>query len=360
MEKNRILWLDIARCLAILSVLLVHSAESGYSLAFEELAGLGIPSACFRVICFTAGRLGVPLFLAISGYLLLDRDFSTSKKIIKFYKSNLFPLLLTVEIWVVLYYFSQVLFNSQTFELRNLIDNMLFMRANEFSHFWYMPMIIGLYIAIPFIARAIKGIEAKALLVPFAAVFIVVFAVNTLNAYYNMFDIETLSPRVDVSFLGGNYGFYLLLGFLCKKGCFKKIKSVPLVIGFLLSCAFCCFTLLFAVKKGYDYHLWYNFIGVLFATVCLFELLSRIEIKGNSKAVRAFAYCASILSQLSLGIYFIHKPVLNVVRTYLYRYITLRPVLTVVGFILTLVISFFIAFVISKIPKVRKWLLLIK
>lgn len=83
-----------------------------------------------------------------------------------------------------------------------------------------MPMIIGLYIAIPFIARAIKGIEAKALLVPFAAVFIVVFAVNTLNAYYNMFDIETLSPRVDVSFLGGNYGSYILLGLLCKKGIF--------------------------------------------------------------------------------------------------------------------------------------------
>lgn len=156
MKKNRILWLDIARCLAILSVLLVHSAESGYTLAFEELAGLGIPSACFRAICFTAGRLGVPLFLAISGYLLLDRDFSTSEKIIKFYKTNLLPLLLTVEIWVVLYYIIQVLFNSQTFELRNLIDNMLFMRVNEFSHFWYMPMIIGLYIAIPFIARAIK------------------------------------------------------------------------------------------------------------------------------------------------------------------------------------------------------------
>lgn len=250
MEKNRILWLDIARCLAILSVLLVHSAESGYSLAFEELAGLGIPSACFRVICFTAGRLGVPLFLAISGYLLLDRDFSTSKKIIKFYKSNLFPLLLTVEIWVVLYYFSQVLFNSQTFELRNLIDNMLFMRANEFSHFWYMPMIIGLYIAIPFIARAIKGIEAKALLVPFAAVFIVVFAVNTLNAYYNMFDIETLSPRVDVTFLGGNYGFYLLLGFYVKRVALKRLRAFLLLSDFCSPAHFAASLFCLPLKKA--------------------------------------------------------------------------------------------------------------
>lgn len=361
MTKNRILWLDIARCLAILSVLLVHSAESGYSsLSLEELAGLGAPSACFRVICFTAGRLGVPVFLAISGYLLLDRDYSTSEKIIRFYKTNLLPLLLTVEIWVLLYYFSQVFFSSQEFSLRHLVDNMLFMRKNEYSHFWYMPMIIGLYVAIPFIARAIKGINAKALIVPFAVLFTVVFVVKSLNTFYDLLEIETLSPGIDVTFIGGNYGFYLLLGFLCKKGCFKKIKSVPLVIGFLLFCAFCCFTLLFAVKKGFDYHLWYNFIGVLFATVCLFELLSRFEIKGNSKASRAFAYCASLLSQLSLGIYFIHKPVLNVVRTYLYRYITLRPVLTVAVFALTFSVSFVIAFVISKIPKVRKWILLVK
>lgn len=361
MKKNRILWLDFARCIAILSVLLVHSVESGYVLSFESLAELGFPSALFRAVGYTIGRLGVPLFLAISGYLLLDRDFSTSEKVIRFYKTNLLPLLLTVEIWVVLYYAMQVLFNSQTFNLRHLIDNMLFMRANEYSHFWYMPMIFGLYVAIPFVARAVKGIDAKALLVPFAVVFAVVFAVNTLNAYYNMFEIETLSPRIDVTFLGGNYGAYLLLGLFCKRGYFKKIPSVALTFGFLLSCAFCCFTLFFTVKKGYDYHLWYNFIGIFVASFCLFELLSRIDIKGNSKASRAFAHSAVILSQLSFGIYFIHKPVLNVFRELLEKYnITSRPLFSVAVFAVTLVVSFAVAFVISKIPKVRKWLMLVK
>lgn len=361
MTKNRILWLDIARCLAILSVLLVHSAESGYSsLGLEELAGLGAPSACFRVICFTAGRLGVPVFLAISGYLLLDRDYSTSEKIIRFYKTNLLPLLLTVEIWVLLYYFSQVFFSSQEFSLRHLVDNMLFMRKNEYSHFWYMPMIIGLYVAIPFIARAIKGISAKALIVPFAVLFTVVFVVKSLNTFYDLLEIETLSPRIDVTFIGGNYGAYLLMGLFCKRGYFKRLPCILLAFGFLVSCAFCCFIMLFSVKKGYDYHLWYDFIGVFVASLCLFELVSRIEIKGSSKASRAFAYSVSLLSQLSLGIYFIHKPILNVVRAYLWHFITLRPVLAAAVFVLTLAVSFIIAFVISKIPKVRKWILLIK
>ena len=360
MKKNRIIWLDFARCFAILSVLVVHSVESGYTLKFEDLGGLPFLSALFRVVGFTAGRLGVPIFLTISGYLLLDRDFSDSERIIKFYKTNLLPLLLTVEIWIVIYYLLQVTIEGQQFVFKHFIDNMLFLRTNEYSHFWYMPMIIGMYIAIPFVSRAVKGLETKTLAVPFAVILFVIFTVRTINTYYSMFDVELISPQIDTAFLGGIYGAYLMVGLLCKRGAFRKIPSAVLIFGFMLSAAFCCFTLLFTVKKGYDYHLWYDFLGIFIAAVCLFELFSRIEPKNKSKASVRFANAASLLSRLSFGIYLIHKPVLNVCRTFLRAYITSRSALSVAVFAATFAVSFAAAFIISKIPKVRKWLLLVK
>ena len=93
MERKRILWLDYARCFAIICVVFIHSVERIYvEYDAHEIANLAASSLWFRNIAFAIGRLGVPLFLAISGYLLLDRDYSSADKIFKFYKHNLLPI----------------------------------------------------------------------------------------------------------------------------------------------------------------------------------------------------------------------------------------------------------------------------
>lgn len=110
MSNKRILWLDYARAFAIFSVLLVHSAEYAYALKPEEILKLGTVSSLIRLASIVVGRLGVPIFLMLSGYLLLDRDYTTAEKIKSFYKKNLLPLVLTVEVWVVIYYAYLIVF----------------------------------------------------------------------------------------------------------------------------------------------------------------------------------------------------------------------------------------------------------
>ena len=72
-QTDRILWLDNARAFAILAVIFVHATENIYTMNADHLTGENVISMVFAILGFTFGRLGVPLFLFLTGYLLLDR-----------------------------------------------------------------------------------------------------------------------------------------------------------------------------------------------------------------------------------------------------------------------------------------------
>ena len=78
-KKTRIRWIDLARAVAILLVVLCHATESVYQLNLENMTSLSFQSRVFGFACFTAGRLGVPLFLMITGSLLLSRDYDNDR-----------------------------------------------------------------------------------------------------------------------------------------------------------------------------------------------------------------------------------------------------------------------------------------
>lgn len=72
MEKKRIIWLDIARIFACFSVIANHALDE----YFEGLVNLSKPiSFIFCSIQYCFARLGVPIFLMITGSLLFFKDY---------------------------------------------------------------------------------------------------------------------------------------------------------------------------------------------------------------------------------------------------------------------------------------------
>ena len=159
-SKTRIKWLDGVRALAVLSVVLCHCTEAIYKINAADMLKLSPLSETAAVVYFTAGRLGVPFFLMISGYLLLDRKY-TSEDCIRFWKTRCLHLLVCTEIWIVIYRFFFSVLAGTVPDWKVLIGEMLFIRTASVSHMWYMPMILGMYILIPFAANALQTLDKR-------------------------------------------------------------------------------------------------------------------------------------------------------------------------------------------------------
>lgn len=150
MTKSRKIWLDVVRATAILCVVLCHSVEAFYHPVLLGQLQVSFPLWNIENLLFTIGRIGVPLFLATTGALMLSRDYPD---VSAFYKKSLLPLFLTTEIWIFFNYIFCCVIEHQTFNISRLLLEMLFLKSSSLSHMWYMPVILGCYIALPFLSR---------------------------------------------------------------------------------------------------------------------------------------------------------------------------------------------------------------
>lgn len=106
---------------------------------------LDLPNA-FMTVNRMVASLGVPLFMMVSGALLLGKKMDAAKDVLDFYKRGLLPLFVTAEIWIVVY----GCLNIRPFSVKELLLCLTFIHKPE-VHLWYVRMIVLYYLAIPFL-----------------------------------------------------------------------------------------------------------------------------------------------------------------------------------------------------------------
>ena len=90
--KNRIISFDLARTIAIVSIMSNHAVNMVYD-NYNDQIGEFISSSNFSML-FKAGvsvfsRLGVPIFLMLTGALVLNRTFTDNDSIKKYYNVSI-------------------------------------------------------------------------------------------------------------------------------------------------------------------------------------------------------------------------------------------------------------------------------
>lgn len=349
MEKlERVYWIDAARVFAILLVILVHATESIYKMNSDYLNQIGSLSSLFAITGFTLGRLGVPIFLFITGYLLLDRMFS-EKDYNNFIRKNWLNLLITTEIWIILYNIFLSIFNNQAMNLIKLLTDMLFITKVNMGHMWYMPMIIGLYLFIPIVARGISQINIKTLYFPLLFVTIYAFSIPVLRLVGLLFDIQKLTPVLDLGYSGGLYGIYIILGYCIKRGLLKtfsdrKVETLILIF-FVLTIA----SQFLAFKLGITYKVWYNFLPLMLTALFIFEYFARIYIRNNR--------IVNWIARNSFGIYLVHFPFIMIFRAILREIPIMLPIKVILLWGISLLISLSICYIITKNHRLSNLLL---
>ena len=340
-KHNRYISIDYLRALAILCVILTHSVDGLYSFSLEMVSEYTIYRKLFIFMLLTIGRIGVPLFFFISGYLLLDRVYDHERAKI-FYRRNLLGLIMTVEIWIVIYNIFNAIYYDAAFSLGELWRNMLFLKATNMSHMWYMPVIIGIYLFIPLIANMLHSIDIQMLTLPFSIAWLCIFVVPELDLIVQWGEHQLIAAQPDMSFSGGCYGIYLIVGYLVKKGVFDRLSPVVLTLSGISCFVATVLIQLLSYHHGIGYNVWYNNATLFITALSMFLLGLKLLQNGLGPVDRA----VTSLAKCSFGIYLIHNPIVMCLRRLIVT--PYNSIKTIVLFILTLAISWAVVWVIGR------------
>ncbi|MBE5881015.1 MAG: acyltransferase [Lachnospiraceae bacterium] len=353
-KQKRQPWLDILRAFAILCVVLCHCVEGVYSFDAASVQTLGGVHRIFVISMYTLGRVGgVPLFLMLSGYLLLDREYD-SKGCVSFWKHNWLRLLICTEIWIVFYELFLLAYQNQPIPFGYLVRAMLFLEPSSMYHMWYMPMLLGLYLLLPFVAMALRKVDVKILKFPMLVLFAYAFGVPGYTLIANLLAKVPPVNQFSLGFSGGMYGIYLIAGYLLKKGFFAKLKRWVLWILLVISFTGMVALQFYAYGKGVAMAVWYDCPLVPVCAVCLFELTAR------DRERIAYNPFTEALSRYAFAIFLIHIVVRAVILPWITGLDIWRPIQMCFAWDAFTLISLLIAMLLAKIPKVGKYILYIK
>lgn len=334
--------LDIARIVAVLAVVMVH-CSADFVIRYECFSGEFI----FGNIFDGVSRIGVPLFLMISGALFLDEHKQISLKGILL--KNVKSLAIITVIWAVIYSIVDnfVLNPSPSISAKSIVDGIVY----GYYHMWYLYMIIGLYIIAPFLRKFVCKENRNQVLFFILLSFAVQFVAPLLNKlalrYLGVNYIGAFVDMLHLDFFGGYITYFLVGWYIVHVGIKKKWLTYTM---YILGVAAFVAIVLYVHFTG-DYKNAYSNIGVpvFFYAVSVFMALTNIKIcvgKKSSKLLIA-------LSKLTFGVYIIHAMVLDFYTKWL-PYKSNALLYIAVCFASVVAISAAISFVLSKIPVIKK------
>lgn len=345
--------LDLIRVAAIVLVVIAHSSHDG-PLALRTL-----------------GTLGVPLFVILTGYLMVDRDYETGY-MAQYLKRNLLPLFVCYQVWNLLYFLlSHLTFlQIKPVRIKTWLFSALFM-GRTWDLLWFLPMIIGLYLGIPLVSLTIhrfaSGGNRTYLVVLGFCIIVFGTLVPTLQEVYGLFfhglaPIGTLNMNVFGSYAWGAsvWILYLCIGYYLKKR--RDDYRCPMVVVLLVVC-FAGLYLLnrFKAARNIPFSPNYSDLFLVVASICSFIILTRI---GSAHVLQKASLRIGImkLSQLSFGVYMVHLWVWvmlgKAIQELLHIY---GDVVVFLGrFAVYYLVSVLVVWALSLIPPIRRWLLLIK
>jgi surface polysaccharide O-acyltransferase-like enzyme len=344
MVKNRVEWIDLVRALAILTVLYIHATDGIYIISSDAIVNYTIYSRIFNFISLFIGRIGVPFFLMITGYLLLDRNYD-DERVRKFWNKNCKGLIIITIIWAAIYAITLQFVTVKSGQVNFAESGNLF-----FSHMWYMPMIIGMYLSMPFVSTALERFDPQTIYQATIVFSLLAFLLPFITTVLAMHGIENVNIQYCLGFSGGVYGIYIILGYLVKKDYFKKYSSNKLRVLATVSFLICVAFQYYAFIRGYGFYLWYEFPFILTGSFALFELCSR---RGKVKAYPIVMF----LSKYSFAVFLVHNlfrlPLLPLIVKLPYS----EPVKAIILWILLIIFSYIATVIIYRIPRFGKYIL---
>lgn len=347
--SNRIYYLDILRVMACIAVIVTHASF------IYVMADFGSFNFIVGNIADSLSRIGVPLFVMISGSLLLDKDYvnNNQKQLNRIIKMIMFFLFWS-SIYLLLFDVYLPLKQGNGISISKLINSFII----GHYHLWYIYMIVGLYLIVPLLRLWVNYENITYIkyfiLLAFTFAFFIPQVINIGMYFSDKIDtFQIVLNYTNLSYVGG-YTLYFILGWYLRN---YEIKYKHLLYFFgILSIIFEIFmTHFLSVTFNQPIQLYDNLsVNVLFQSVMVFVF---VKSKYQNYDKRE-SYFIRTISKYSLGIYAIHAGIIDLIIRYCDFCKKINVIFTIVFMILSALLgSLLISMIMSKVKPIKKYLL---
>lgn len=294
---ERIHYFDFLRGLAIIGVIAIHSAVIGYSFNDTSL------DFNLTVIWRQLINFSVPMYIAISGYFLANKDTSTFKTYLQFEKKQIPRVLLPYLLWSLLYSAISI---TQGVSLKVVILHFFTFQSSE--PFYFILLIIEFYLLLPVLQKSAssKGLFLSALISVISCLFIFYFR------YYKNVSL----PLVIVGSAPSMLIFFVLGIYIRRNGI--KIKNNLIILMMI-------FGLIFSLFETYALYQRFGSVGDSVTSVkvssFLYSSFVILFAFNNASKFRNKKGAMVYLGEISFGIYLSHMFFIMALNSLINRYL---------------------------------------
>lgn len=312
-EKSRVFYYDYLRIVAIFAVVIIHvSSQNWYVTDVNTISW-----SAFNFYDSIA-RWGVPIFLMISGALILKKDIKNST----IYSKYVLRMFCSFLVWTLLYFIlsGENIFEQCTnlFWVKDIKGILTIINSNY--HLWFIPMIAGIYICVPIIKQIIANetITKYFLVLSFILWICIPQCLNIANDFGGekirlIFGvIGIISSKMEIKIVMG-YIFYFILGYyLSNKELTKKQRVYIYILGIMgmLFTIYADYGLSIREQKPIGTYYDYSCLNVFLESIAVFVLFKNIKFNKEYKLI-------TLMSKWSFGAYLIHALIIDYLNRFL-------------------------------------------
>jgi len=342
-KSQNIDWINNLRLVALYAVIILHVT----SLLLMQYGKVSISDWMVADFFNATVRFAVPVFVMITGALLLHREYEIGG----FLKKRLGRVVVPFLFWSLIYigyslYNEEITFTNNGWANYRLVLHLL--KVGSSYHLWYVYMLIGLYFFIPVIGKFVRHASEKEILYFLAVWFVILLVTQPYLSRYN--------PSVDMHYFAGFVG-YLVLGHYLAFNDFKiKHLRLWMILLFVLSVLLIAIgSRLIVTNREWPGTMFYEPVSppvvLLALSVFMIFKLSAPKLSPVIIRIRDFAgsYNYGIYLAHALVLYFLEDPF--GVSYKLCTPIVAIPLTALLCFIITLGL----VWAVNKLPIVGKW-----
>ena len=302
-------YLRAAACVAIITLHTVNAAE----ILYRDRLSLAQLTASMAVVYVM--MWAVPCFVMVSGALLLDPAREVTLE--KIFRKYLLRVVGALLLFGLIYRGFDLLMNREPFSLLSLLKGLAnVFTGQSWAHLWYLYLLVGLYLLLPFYRMVAK--ESSERLLRYLLLVYVVFL--SLLPLTRMANVES-AFYIHVSTI---YPFYLFAGYAVSSGALRL--SRPAAAGAALGG-----TVLIVLASILRFRLpaerldeilaSYSSMFVILQSVGMFSLLCSGDETAARRPSSAFGRLLLFIDENSFGVYLIHMIWIRL----LLRYLEINP-----------------------------------